>query len=197
MPEQSFTSAEDDIIKNAFNFIINITSRMTYINSKIETNNNNTDLARINLRTYASYSRRYVTYIHTPTPTLNVVAPPTIITHVIKRKFNEMTEKQLDVYEKSALENIARRRLTLISDKANVPACRACGKDSTNSVIASCGHMFCVSCYCGRLTTVLSGYETSHKCPITTCNKCWDEPCNIHVMKPNSTIEECRNVIAN
>jgi hypothetical protein len=113
-----------------------------------------------------------------------------------KRTISEMSERELEEYEKDITEQIKKRKVEIEKEHTALSKCPLCIDEiEDNAVIASCGHVFCTECYCKNLSRPLQRYtETCHKCPV--CREKWDKPDKVQFISKtdNITVTFLRNL---
>lgn len=79
--------------------------------------------------------------------------------------------------------------MTPVVPTCPVPTCPVCVDDIETGVIASCGHVYCVTCYCKTLTRAVGNYnQRSQQCPVCRAN--WDKPQQVKFMETGTTTEQ-------
>jgi hypothetical protein len=191
----AFTIGEDNMLRVVWDNETEMGNRMVAIGEYID---NNEDYYFPPLRSYAAYRRRMF-ILSNNTAVDPVIEDPVMIPVVEdpveevlmnKRRVCEMESFELERYEIKVLDKIKRRREVLL-EETMLPTCPVCCEMTENSIIAACGHVFCVQCYCSTLSRALPRYEQRcHVCPVCRAN--WDKPSKVSFMKPESTIAECK-----
>jgi hypothetical protein len=182
----AFTNDEDVMIRYVFNGGGNARSKYEKVQAYI---NEHIDLDIPPIRRYIAYVTRWrvIRDREQVQPEVVVTVRPT----TNKRKICQMSEEQLNEYEKKMLERIKKRRDEIEIEKSTLPECPICMSEAENSVVASCGHVFCVQCYCSTLSRDLPHYsQRCHTCP--TCRAEWNKPNKVQFMEPKSTIAICK-----
>jgi hypothetical protein len=120
----------------------------------------------------------------------NVIASyrKTTATTTKKRTINEMSEKELEEYEKNITEQIKKRKVEIEKEHTAHSKCPLCFEEiDMNAVIASCGHVYCTECYCKTLSRPLQKYtDTCHNCPV--CRESWNKPNKVQFVSRNDNI---------
>lgn len=192
-----FTADEDTMITTIFSEgARHARYRYDWIKEYIESHQ---DLNIPSLRGYSAYVSRWRTirerdnlgrYGDAPTTQAPSTVAPTRPPER-KRKVDQMSEAELDKYEEKVLARIKKRREEIDMEKTRIPECPVCMDDTENPVIASCGHVFCVQCYCKLLSRDLPTYsQRCHTCP--TCRAEWNRPNKVVFMDFRSTIADCK-----
>jgi hypothetical protein len=113
------------------------------------------------------YSPAYPAYSRSsPVYSPSTLAPGDIFPTKTKRSVDRMNSEELAEYEKQVLGKIKKRKLAL--EKTTIPKCSKCCNESSNTVIATCGHLFCTECYCKML---VENSGNTHHCP--NCDDIW------------------------
>lgn len=179
----SFTNDEDWVIKLEWGNPLHKSNAQRYeaIQQRIGT------LAKFSqsnfpcIRSISSYARRYKRLYH----------PPPTATTSNKRLLETMTEEALNEYEFETIAAIKNRREEIQTDRAKPPYCPICLEHSGNVVVACCGHVFCVECYCRALgQTVPKSRHRCHVCPV--CRSIWNAPGKVTIMPPKSSTYDCK-----
>jgi hypothetical protein len=105
-------------------------------------------------------------------------------------------EKCYDLEELCKLEDDIKRRKTEINkDESTEPECGVCMENcGDKTVISSCGHVFCVQCYCSLLSRALPTYnQRCHVCP--TCRAEWNKPNDVKFCDTSMSVADVKRYI--
>lgn len=106
------------------------------------------------------------------------------------------TTEELEMEMAKLQETFKRRKEQLVREESTFPDCPICfdtidGESPLQSVLASCGHVFCAQCYMRQCSTPLATYtQRCHKCPM--CRSDWNKPSNVHIMPKGATVAMCK-----
>ena len=202
-----FTIDEDNMIDEAWSTSNDKVARMTAIREYIY-DNGLLDIPPI--RKYAAYNRRYTMFIAPaiapPTtqafigpavapPTTQAfigpaVAPPTTQAFIGPAVAPPSNKRKADEDDDVVFVE-KKQKVAAVTPSADLPSCPICTDDALNCVIASCGHVYCVQCYCSTLTRSMPNYTTRcQQCPLCRAN--WDKPALVKFMAANSSVGDCK-----
>lgn len=124
-------------------------------------------------------------------------APTPAPTPTRKRTLSDChTIEELEMEMAKLQETFKRHKERLEREESAFPDCPICfdtidGESPLQSVLASCGHVFCAQCYMRQCSTPLATYtQRCHKCPM--CRSDWNQPSNVHIMPKGATVAMCK-----
>lgn len=186
----TFTNDEDDMIHQVFSNGGPVEYKYRKIQEYIA---EHSDLNIPPLRRYNAYVARW-RHVRTSRQQIQDSPEPSSSSSPApkKRKIENMGEEELMKYEAKILKRIKMRKEEITMEKNATPECPVCMVDIDDPVIACCGHVFCVQCYCKVLSRDLVSYDQMcHVCPI--CRADWNKPDKVIFMEKSSTVAECKS----
>lgn len=102
-----------------------------------------------------------------------------------------LTKEKLKKVLKMIRTNGKRRLAELEAGEREVATCEQCEDDRAFLILASCGHVFCATCYISVTSRELTkSYYRFHSCPL--CGRSWCDALMTASFEPGCTIADIR-----